>query len=229
LGACWTVFAVTESRTSAVSQAPVQKAIATVEPVQGQPRVIVHLTNNASRAVEAWQLRVDYQLASGVSDTLDVTTDACFNASPAGTLGSGAILSQETRDQTFGLPGVPISVSVTVRMVLFEDLSFEGAADEVSFVRVQRDRHVKTLGTWIDALQAAAGKPDAQATAVLRDVLALESARADRSDSRAAVAVDRIAALLEANPSASKFSDQVTALREYFERQRERGVRRQAR
>jgi len=216
-------------RTSAVSQAPVQKAVATVEPVPGQPRVIVHLTNNARLAVEAWQLQVEYQLASGARDTLDVTTDTCFNASPQGTFGSGAILTQETRDQTFALPGVPIVVSVTVQMVLFEDLSFEGSAGEVSFVRGQRDRHVKTLGTWIDALQAAAGKPDAEAKAVLRDVLAFETASADRSDSRAAVARDRIADLLEANGPASKFSDQVTALREYFEHQRERGLRRQAR
>jgi hypothetical protein len=229
LGACCTVLAALDTRTGAASQAPVQNAVATVEPVPGQPRVIVHLTNNARPAVEAWQLRVDYQLASGARGTLDVTTDSCFNASPPGTLGSGAILSQETREQTFALPSVPIVASVTVRMVLFEDLSFEGSADEVSSVRVQRDRHVKTLATWIDALQAAAGKPDAEAKAFLRDLLLSENARADRSDSRAAVVLDRIAALLEANRPAPQFSDQVTALREYFASQRERGVRRQAR
>jgi hypothetical protein len=228
LAAC-TVLDVTGTRISAGSQAQVQKADATVELVLGQPRVIVHLTNKASLAVEAWQLRVDYQLVSGSRDTLDITTDTCFNSSPPGTPGSGAILREETREQTISLPGVPLSASVSVRMLLFEDLSFEGSADEVSFLRVQRDRHATTLGTWIDALQAVAGKTDAEAKAVLRDVLASERTRADSSDSRAAGTLQTIAEFLESNRSDSKFSDQVTALRQRFERERERAVRRQAR
>jgi hypothetical protein len=229
LGACCTVLDVTGSRISAVSQAQVQKGVATVDLVLGQPRVIVHLTNKASLAVEAWQLRVDYQLVSGRRDTLYVTVDTCFDSSPPGTPGSGAIPSEETREETFSLPDVPLSASVTVRMLLFEDLSFEGSAEEVNFVRVQRDRHVTTLGTWINALQAVAGKTDAEAKAVLRDVLASERTRADPSDSRAAVTLQTIAEFLESNRSASKFSDQVTALRQRFERERERAVRRQAR
>jgi hypothetical protein len=229
LGACCTVLDVTAPRVSAGPQAQVQKAVATVELVLGQPRLIVHITNTANVAVEAWQLRVDYQLVSGSRDTLDVTTDTCFNTSPPGTPGSGAIQSEETREQIIALPDVALSASVTVRMLLFEDLSFEGSAEEVSFVRVQRDRHATTLGTWISALQAVAGKTDAEAKAVLRDVLASERTRAEPSDSRAAVTLQTIAALLETNRSTSTFSDQVTALRQRFERQRERALRRPAR
>jgi hypothetical protein len=226
LGACCTVL---DSRVSAVSQAQVQRAVATVDVVLGEPRVIVHLTNKASLAMEAWELRVDYQLVSGSRSTLDITTDTCFNSSPPGTPGVGAIPGGQTRDETILLPGIPLSASVTVRMSLFEDLSFEGSAEEVSFVRVHRDRHVTTLGTWINALRAVAGKTDAEAKAVLRDVLASERTRVDPSDSRAAVTMQTIAEFLESNGSASKFSDQVTALRQRFERERERGVRRQAR
>jgi hypothetical protein len=229
LCACCTVLDVTGSRISAGSQAQVQKAVATIDLVLGQPVVTVHLTNKASLAVEAWELRVDYELVSGSRDTLDVTTDTCFNSSPPGTPGSGAIPAGQTREQTISLPGVPLSASVRVQMLLFEDPSFEGSAEEVSFLRVQRDRHVTTLGTWINALQAVAGKTDAEAKAVLRDVLASERSRADPSDSRAAVTLQTIAEFLESNRSASKFSDQVTALRQRFERERERGVRRQAR
>ena len=226
LGACCTVL---DSRVSAVSQAQVQRAVATVDVVLGEPRVIVHLTNKASLAMEAWELRVDYQLVSGSRSTVDITTDTCFNSSPPGTPGVGAIPGGQTRDETILLPGIPLSASVTVRMSLFEDLSFEGSAEEVSFVRVHRDRHVTTLGTWINALRAVAGKTDAEAKAVLRDVLASERTRVDPSDSRAAVTMQTIAEFLESNGSASKFSDQVTALRQRFERERERGVRRQAR
>ena len=157
LGAC-TVLDVTGSRISAVSQAQVQKAVATVDVVLGQPLVIVHLTNKASLDMEAWELRVDYQLVSGSRSTLDITTDTCFNSSPPGTPGVGAIPGGQTRDESILLPGIPLSASVTVRMSLFEDLSFEGSAEEVSFVRVHRDRHVTTLGTWINALRAVAEK-----------------------------------------------------------------------
>lgn len=227
LGACTVVY-LTGSRVSAVSQAQVHNADATVELVLGQPRVIVHLTNKASLAVEAWQLRVNYQLASGEPRTLDVTTDTCFNSAPRGT-GSGAILSEETRDEIISLPGVPLLASVTVEMLLFEDLSSEGSAGEVRFVRATRERHAQTLGTWISALQAVAGKPDAEAKAVLRDVLATERTRADPSDSMAAVTLQTIAELLEPNRAASKFSDQVTALKQRLERQRAPALRRPAR
>jgi hypothetical protein len=229
LGACCTVLDVTGSGILVVSQAQVQKAVATVDLVLGEPRVIVHLTNTASLDMEAWELRVDYQLVSGSRSTLDITTDNCFNSSPPGTPGVGAIPGGQTRDESILLPGIPLSASVTVRMSLFEDLSFEGSAEEVSFVRVHRDRHVTTLGTWINALRAVAGKTDAEAKAVLRDVLASERTRVDPSDSRAAVTMQTIAEFLESNGSASKFSDQVTVLRQRFERERERGVRRQAR
>jgi hypothetical protein len=207
----------------------VQKAFATVESVPGQPRVIVHLTNNASLALDAWQVRVDYQLASGSRSSLYVTSDTYFDTSPTGTPDSGPIPSQQTRDDTISLPGVPLSTSVTVRMLLFEDLSYEGSAEEVGLVRAQRERHTRTLGTWIDALQAVAGKTDSEAKAVLSDLLASEKARADPSDSMEAVTLERIVALLQTNRSASPFSDQATTLRQSFERERERAVRHQAR
>jgi hypothetical protein len=229
LGACCTVFDMTGSRISAESQAQVQKADATVELVLGQPRVIVHLTNKASLAVEAWQLRVDYQLASGDRGTLYVTSDTCFDSTPPGTRGSGAISSDETRDEIISLPGVPIRASVTVQMLLFEDLSSEGSAGEVRFVQAKRERHAQTLRTWISALQAVAGKTDSEAKASLRDVLASERTRADPSDSMAAATLQTIAELLEPSRAASKFSDQVTALKQRLERERERAVRRPAR
>jgi len=225
LGVCCTVLDVTGARISARSQAQAQKAIAAVDVVLGQPRVIVHITNNASLALDAWQLRVDYQLASGSRDTLYVTSDTCFDTSPPGTPGRGAILSGQSRDETISLPDVPLSASVTVRMLLFEDLSFEGSAGEVRSVRAQRERHATNLGTWITALHAVAGKPEVEARAILRDALASARTRADPSDPLAAGTLQRMAELLEADRSASKFSDQATALTQYFERQRERAVR----
>jgi hypothetical protein len=191
--------------------------------------VIVHVTNMASLALEAWQLRVDYQLMSGSRGTVYVTSDTCFDSSPPGTLGSGAILSQDTREETIPLPDVALSASVTVRMLLFEDLSSEGSADEVSSIRAKRARHVTSLATWTNALRGVAGKTDSEAKAVLRNVLASERNRADLSDSRDVATMQMIAELLETNVAASKFPDQVTALRQRLESERERGVRRQSR
>lgn len=84
------------------------KASATVDLLPGRAKVVVHITNDSKVALEAWQIHLEYDMAGGLTNAIDITTDTCFDSTDSGTPGRGPILPAASRDLTFALAAVPL-------------------------------------------------------------------------------------------------------------------------
>jgi hypothetical protein len=84
----------------------VTNAAATVDIASGKPVVTVHLTNLSSVALDAWQLRLVYDLGSGSPATLDITADVVLDMADQGSANRGPVPPGGNRDRTYVLVGV---------------------------------------------------------------------------------------------------------------------------
>ena len=208
------------------SQAQPAKASVTVDLVSGQPTVVVHVTNRSTVELEAWEVRIEYDLGSGVRNSLHVTTDGGFNPPPPGATDRGPIQPGATRHETIALGGIPRTASARMVTLLFADFSWEGNEDEVRHVFAQRERRAATLSLWIGALQSVSSRLPAQARAALRAMVRSDSRfTPDESDSWAKAVRIHIDELVEAAISDDVFSGHIAEMTQRFESQRTLALR----
>jgi hypothetical protein len=209
-------------------QARVTRASATVEPMPGKPLALVHLKNLGSVPIETWQIRLVFDLGSGEPSSLDITVDAALDPAPSETpdRGRGSIFPGATRDKAFALGGTPVSVSVSVLMVGFEDGSWEGSSDERALVFRKRAQHGASLALYADALESVSGQTPQQAKATLRKLLDSDRRFApDPTDSWAKSlrqTLDELVSLPDVTP---QFSARVADLKQRLKSQRDRATR----
>jgi hypothetical protein len=210
-----------------VFQSQVSRVSATVDVVPGTAKVIVHIKNLSKVPLEAWQVRLEYDLGSGSPSSLDITADTSLDRAIPEILamGQGPIPPGVTQDRVFVLGGTPTKVSAAIRMAVFDDLSSEGSQDSVAFVFQQRERQAATLGLWIDALESVSGRTPQQAKTSLDSLLASDSRYvADPADAWAK-SMRRTISDLVASQATSRFSDSVAALKQRFRAQRDLALR----
>ncbi len=210
------------------AQSKISKAYATVEPVPGEPRVLVRITNLANVALEAWEVVVVDNRDGSPRPIIHFTADTALNPNVNRAEGSepflrGPIAPGETRDRRFPLSEVPAGPSVEIRMLLFEDLSSEGSAEEVARVLAARERYARSLQMWSEALQTASGMAPHQAKTHLHEILSAEERHADPSDGFARAMRLGIAELI-ASPD-TRLSERIAALKRHLAWQRERALR----
>jgi hypothetical protein len=158
----------------------VNKVAAIVQTVYGQPRVVVQITNNSERALEAWELRLAYVDADGAASTVDVAVDtyAAIDGPSAST--SGPIAPGVSRRTHIGIGAMAQSASVELRMVVYSDLSVEGDQEAVARAFVQRERDARTIDLLLGALKQAAGRGPGEGRAFVRNGLSARGAELDQ-------------------------------------------------
>ena len=214
--------------TSATPQVAPTQASVKAELVKGRADVIVHITNHSKLPIEAWHLRIAYDLGAGAQSQVEVTTDTYLNSGTV--VGRGPVQPGETRQKTFALPGVPISASAMLDMVLFSDLSAKGSPAERSAVFVRREREARSFSTWSNALQEALTKDPTQARAVLKATLASEDKQLGADSDAVFIAMRQsIGELIAAADSDPSFRKRATDLKQKLDRQREMALRHQVR
>ena len=204
---------------------PISKATASVEPVPGQARVVVQIRNLSNVAMEAWRLKVVYDLGPGPT-SVDIVSDAGLDPDFPG---AGAIGAGTTRRQIVALPGIPVDASVTIVMLILSDGTFEGRKDLRDALLGQRERQAATLSLWIDALQSVSGRQGADAKSQIE--------RIRRSDSRYtpdpldvwALAMDRRIKELIASREADQLPARLSALLAKYQSQRDLALRHKTR
>jgi hypothetical protein len=208
-----------------VRQGPLLSRVSTtVDLIPGTAAVLVRITNSSTVPLDAWQIRLLYDVGSESEGNVDITYDGATSEIP----GAGPIAPGATRERTFAIGHIPANASVSIRMAVFGDLSSDGSADEIAFVLRQRERQAEVLGRWLDALQTVKGKTPQQAKATLENMLASDPRlKADPSDSWAqALRLDLAGHL--ASPEGDLL-DRVEAVKQRFARQRARALRSKAR
>ncbi len=229
IGACCIALDAAHARPArTASQAKISKALATVEPVSGEPKVLVRITNLDNVALEAWEVVVVDDRGGTPRPIIDFTEDTALSpsvnsADGAGRFLPGPIAPGQTRDRTFPLSETPVSPSAEIKMLLFEDLSSEGSPEEVSRVLSARERDAATLQVWTDALQTVSDMAPQQAKTHLQKFLSAEEHRTDSSDGFAKAMRLGIAELIAS--SDAKLSERIAALKQLYTWQRERALR----
>ncbi len=184
---------------------------ATVELPPGEATAIVQLRNEAALPIEAWQIRLTYDVGAGTLIHLDVTTDGYLSlARRTAVPGFGPIPPGSTRVTKLVLGGIPASAAVTVRMVVFGDLSSAGDEDEVRAVFSKREAEAAEMEAWATVLQAAVRKPIDQARSFLTAKLESLEATGPRDRSSAAKGVQqRVAELVGSATSEAELREQL--------------------
>jgi hypothetical protein len=205
------------------------KASATVDLAAGKPEVIVHLRNDSNVPLEAWALQIGYNVGGGSRKTREVGTDTATDEGEPGTPGRGPILPGETRDERYRVDGEPLSASVTIRMLLFDNGAVEGSTTWADDMLAQRERHAEALGFWIDALNAASRVSLQQARTVLERALASHAHRMGGAlGSYAGQSAYERVTWLAGSPD-DVLQSRIAQLKERFERVRDRGIRHKSR
>jgi len=171
--------AVPSTTAFAFEQANISSASATVTVVPGTAEVVVHLLNEGKVPLEAWDLRIAYELADGTHKVTEVGIDTSSDESDPATPGRGAIQPGEIRDRrhVLRLDGEVLSASVIIQMLILEDGTVEGDAGFAKSVFSSRERHAKLLGVWLEALNAASEVSVQEARTVLGRSLESEARR----------------------------------------------------
>ena len=202
---------------------PVNRVSTTVDLIPGTAAVVVRITNRSAVPLDAWQIRLLFDVGLQSEGNVDITYDGAIDELPH----TGPIAPGATRERTFGIGHVPVNASVSIRMALFEDLSSFGSLDEIAFVLRQREHQAEVLGLWLNALQSVEGKTPQQGKAILENVLASDPRlTADPTDSWAQALRLNLSELL-ASPE-DGLLDRLEAVRQRFTRQRDRALRRKA-
>lgn len=209
---------------AAEAQTPPAKATATVELLPGLPSVVVRITNLSNVPLEAWQIRLSYDVPSGTRQSFEVTTDTyleAMNPPP----GRGPIQPGQSREKRLGVGAVPTNAFAEVMMLSFADLSSEGSAEEVAAVLGRRERHAMTLDYWLSALRRASRNPSQGARALLKEAMNADEKTTDRTDATAQSVRARITELLEGSNDTQGLNSKLISLTQKFERQREQALR----
>jgi hypothetical protein len=151
------------------------RASATIEVLPGKPEVIVHLRNDAGVVLQAWSVRIEYDLAAS-RKTKEVGVDTATNE--VDTPDRGPILPGRIRDVHYYLEAQPTKAAVTVLMAMFEDGSVDGDSSWAHDMLTARERHGRSLEVWIAAFNVALGLPPAQARVLMEQTLATARAQA---------------------------------------------------
>jgi hypothetical protein len=213
---CWyTHGGIVDSR-QADGQPAVTRAAATLQIVQGQRMVMVRLTNLGAVTLDAWELRVTFDLASGERQSVEVATDTYLTDREAPFLGQGPVAPGKTKEMAVVLPGQASSAFVEILMLSFEDMSVEGSRERRDRVLARRELTATNLRMWLEALRRAARQDPEQAKATLNGTLASPEGRPDPTDPTAAVLRSDVVKLVAAE--GSEFAPRLAALIERFQR-----------
>ena len=145
----------------------------TAEVVAGQPRVTVRVTNRGKQTIEAWQIRLIYVDALGLTQSIDITSDAYAVADDEK---NGPIRPGTARVESFAVSSPPKSAEAEIRMVIFSDMSSRGDVAELQAVVSRRQQHAKALEILSGVLQAASGLPSGQGRTQLENALSSRTA-----------------------------------------------------
>jgi hypothetical protein len=223
LGTC--SIALDPANAASFQQSKVFRASATVAIVPGKPEVVVRLRNASSVPLEAWELRIEYDVAGGPRKTIHPVIETATDEAEPGTPGRGAILPGEARDVPYAVDGEPLSAAVVIELLLFEDGTVEGDTGLAKMLFVQRDRDAEALGVWIGVFDAASRVPVQQARTVLETALASEARRmkATPANATAQSASERVMWLLGSPDDV--LQTRIAAIKKTYERVYERETR----
>jgi hypothetical protein len=208
-----------------VQKSRVLRASATVDILEGQRKLVVHLRNDASVLLEAWSVRIEYDLGKS-HKTMEVGIDtATSEAEPGEIPDHGPIMPGETRDVQYPVDGEPIKAVVTVQMLMFDDGTVEGDSSWARGMLGRRESDGRALEVWISALNAASGLSAAAARASLGRTLASEAARmhATHGPDPGLSAYQRMQSLLTSSDDV--LLSRIAEAKQRFERVRERELR----
>jgi hypothetical protein len=107
---------------------------------------------------------------------MEVTTDVALDLTVLG----GPIQPRTVRSEVIALPGIPVTASVRLLMVMLSDDTFEGQPEYRDVVLRGREGRASALNLWIEALQSVSGKQGPEAKSDIE--------RIRRADTRYALA-----------------------------------------
>lgn len=215
----------TASTRQTPSVPPISKATASVQMMPGESRVIVSVRNISDVALEAWGFRLEYDLGSGPS-SFDLWSDAGLDPNdPNG----GVIKPRTTRTKILTLPGIPVSASASVVMLILSDGTFEGAASDRDAVLRDRERNAAVLALWIDTLTAVSGRQGSDAKNEIERLRRADSRYTPDKTNAFALALDLNMKELLAMQGTDQLAARLAALLDKYKAQRERALRHKGR
>jgi hypothetical protein len=198
------------------SQPALTRASATLRIVPGQRMVMVRLTNLGSVTLDAWELRITFDLASGERQSVEVATDTYLTDREAPFLGQGPVAPGKTKEMAVVLPAQASNAFVEILMLSFEDRSVDGSRERRDAVLARRDRTARNLEFWLQTLRSAAEQNPRQAKATLIGALNSPEGTPDPTDPTSVVLRNDVAKL--AADDGSEFAARLTALIQRFQR-----------